>query len=121
MPTAQYLVPSKRYLAPRASRLFCTGFTYIGLLIFIALMGIALAGTGMVWHAQVRREQERELLFVGDQFRRAIGQYYERSPGGGKHFPQSLDDLLLDKRYVATQRYLGRVYPDPITGKTEWG
>lgn len=97
------------------------GFTYIGLLIFIALMGIALAGTGVVWHTQVRREKERELLFVGDQFRRAIGQYYERSPGGGKRFPQSLDDLLLDKRYVATQRYLRRVYLDPITGKAEWG
>lgn len=97
------------------------GFTYIGLLIFIALMGIALAGTGMVWHTQLRRENERDLLFVGDQFRRAIGQYYERSPGGDKRFPQSLDDLLLDKRYAATQRYLRRVYPDPITGKAEWG
>ena len=97
------------------------GFTYIGLLIFIALMGIALAGTGMVWHTQVRREKERELLFVGDQFRRAIGQYYELSPGGDKRFPQSLDDLLLDKRYPATQRYLRRVYRDPITAKAEWG
>lgn len=103
------------------SRPCSSGFTYIGLLIFIALMGIALAGTGMVWHTQVRREKERELLFVGDQFRRAIGQYYERSPGGDKRFPQSLNDLLLDKRYVATQRYLRRVYPDPITGKAEWG
>ena len=35
-------------------------------------MGVALAGTGMVWHTQVRREKERELLFVGNQFRRAI-------------------------------------------------
>ncbi len=83
--------------------------------------GTALAGTGMVWHTQVRREKERELLFVGDQFRRAIGQYFERSPGGDKRFPHSLDDLLLDKRYPATQRYLRRVYPDPITGKAEWG
>ncbi len=121
MPRAQYLVRSRRSLAPRASRLFCTGFTYIGLLIFIALMGIALAGTGMVWQTQARRDKERELLFVGDQFRRAIGQYYERSPGGDKRFPRSLDELLLDKRYPATQRYLRRVYPDPITGKAEWG
>jgi len=83
-------------------------------------MGIALAGTGTVWHTEVRREKERELLFVGDQFRRAIAQYYERSPGGDKRFPRSLDDLLLDKRYPATQRYLRRVYPDPITGKA-WG
>lgn len=121
VPRVQYSVRSKRCLAPRASRPLCTGFTYIGLLIFIALMGIALAGTGMVWQTQARRDKERELLFVGDQFRRAIGQYYERSPGGDKRFPRSLDELLLDKRYPATQRYLRRVYPDPITGKAEWG
>jgi type II secretory pathway pseudopilin PulG len=116
-------VDKKRVLSPvfHQSPVISYGFTYIGLLIFIALMGIALAGTGMVWHTQARREKERELLFVGDQFRRAIGQYYERSPGGDKRFPQSLDDLLLDKRYPATQRYLRRVYLDPITGKADWG
>jgi type II secretory pathway pseudopilin PulG len=113
--------PSPPLAGERGGDRWCHGFTYIGLLIFIALMGIALAGTGMVWHTQVRRDKERELLFVGDQFRRAISQYYERSPGGDKRFPQSLDDLLLDKRYPATQRYLRRVYPDPITGKAVWG
>jgi len=113
--------PSPPLAGERAGERRSHGFTYIGLLIFIALMGIGLAGTGMVWDTQVRREKERELLFVGDQFRRAIGRYYELSPGGDKRFPQSLDDLLLDKRYPATQRYLRRVYRDPITGKAEWG
>lgn len=84
-------------------------------------MSIGLAGTGVVWHTVAQREKERELLFVGNQFRRAIAQYYERSPGGGNRYPQSLEDLLIDKRYLATQRYLRRVYPDPITGKPEWG
>lgn len=97
------------------------GFTYIGLLIFIALMGVALAGTGVVWHTSARREKERELLFVGDQFRRAIALYYERTPGGAKQFPQTLEDLLLDRRYPNTQRYLRRLYADPLTGKLEWG
>jgi type II secretory pathway pseudopilin PulG len=111
--------PPASVTCPRAER--GRGFTYIGLLIFMALMGIALAGFGMVWHTQVRREKERELLFVGDEFRRAIGQYYELSPGGDKRFPLSLDDLLLDRRYPAIQRYLRRVYVDPIAGKAEWG
>ena len=97
------------------------GFTYIGLLIVIALIGVALAGTGIVFHAQSQREKEKELLFAGDQVRRAIGQYYERSPGADKRFPQSLEDLLLDKRYPATQRYLRRIYRDPMTGSPEWG
>jgi type II secretory pathway pseudopilin PulG len=97
------------------------GFTYIGLLIFIAIMGVGLAGTGVVIHQQAQREKEKALLFVGDQFRRAIGQYYERSPGGDKRFPQSLEDLLLDKRQPAIQRYLRRLYRDPMTSKPEWG
>src|SRR5581483_4495323 len=108
-------------LAPRALRPVPAGFTYLGLLFFVALIGIALAATGVVWHTESKRQRERELLFVGDQFRRAIGNYYERSPGGANSFPQSLDDLLLDSRYPNTQRYLRRVYADPMTGKTQWG
>lgn len=108
-------------LAPHAFRLTDHGFTYIGLLIFVAIMGVGLAATGMVFSRQAQREKERQLLFVGDQFRRAIGQYYERSPGGAKRFPQTLEDLLLDRRYPATQRHLRRIYLDPMTSKTEWG
>lgn len=96
------------------------GFTYIGLLIFIALMGIALAGTGLVWHAESRRLKERDLLFAGEQYRRAIGMYYERSPGE-KRFPKTLEELLQDRRYPNVQRYLRRAYVDPITASETWG
>lgn len=110
-----------RTQAARPGAFRASGFTYIGLLIFISLMGVALAGTGVVFHRQAQREKEKELLFVGDQFRRAIGEYYQRSPGGDKRFPRALEDLLLDQRYPATQRYLRRVYRDPMTGGKEWG
>lgn len=53
------------------------GFTYLAVLAMIAIIGIALAVTGEVWHIALKREKERELLFVGDQFRRAINSYYE--------------------------------------------
>ena len=96
------------------------GFTYIGLLIFIAILGVGLAAGGVVFHQQAQREKEKDLLFVGDQIRRAIAQYYEKSPGGNKRFPQALDDLLLDQRYPATRRYLRRVYQDPMIGSKEW-
>jgi type II secretory pathway pseudopilin PulG len=96
------------------------GFTYLGVLIVVAVLGIALTGTGLVWRTQKQRENERELLFVGEQFRRAIGQYYERSPGA-KQFPNTLDELLLDPRYPTVQRYLRRPYADPMTGTAQWG
>lgn len=97
------------------------GFTYIGLLILIAIMGAVLAATGEVWRTVQLREKEKELLFVGEQFRRAIGQFYESTPGAHKHYPLVMEDLLLDKRYVTPRRHLRKIYRDPMTGDTEWG
>ena len=96
------------------------GFVYMGLLVFVAIMGIGLSATGMVFHQQAQREKEAQLLFAGDEIRRAIGLYYEKSPGGVKQFPRTLDDLLLDQRYPGVQRYLRRVYVDPMTGSPDW-
>ena len=98
----------------------CSGFTYLALLVFIFLIGIGLSATGVVFHQQAQREKEKQLLYAGDQFRRAIGLYYERSPGGIKRFPPSLNDLLKDERFLTTQRYLRRIYIDPMTGADDW-
>ena len=106
---------------PASVRALANGFTYAGVLIAVALIGVSLAVTGEVWQTTVQRERERELLFVGDEIRRAITQYYESTPGTGKQFPKSLDDMVRDNRYPTTRRYLRKVYPDPMTGKREWG
>lgn len=97
------------------------GFTYLGLLFAIALMGATLALTGVVWHAAQKREKERQLLFVGNQFRQAIAAYYNHSPGSVKQYPKELSELLKDPRQLVPTRYLRRIYPDPFTGKVEWG
>ena len=51
------------------------------MLFAVALIGILLAAAGQVWRTEALREKEKELLFVGEQFRQAIGSYYENSPG----------------------------------------
>ena len=96
------------------------GFTYLGLLFFLAIVGLALASVGVVWHTANVREKERELLFVGAQFRSAILQYHASSPGA-QRYPKQLEELLQDNRYPNVRRYLRRVYRDPLTGGTEWG
>jgi type II secretory pathway pseudopilin PulG len=96
------------------------GFTLLGLMIAIGVMGAGLAAYGELASHAAQREKEQELLFVGNQFRQAIAGYYERSPGA-KRYPKKLEDLLEDRRYPMPQRYLRRVYADPITGKAEWG
>ncbi len=96
------------------------GFTYVGLLVLIALMGVSLAATGVVWSQVQQRQKERELLFVGNQFREAIGRYYLSTPGPAKEFPPNIADLLKDPRQLTTQRYLRKIYRDPMTGKADW-
>lgn len=97
------------------------GFTYLAVLFLIAVSAAALAATGIVWSQAGQREKERELLFVGDQFRQAIRLYYERTPGGVKRYPQRLEDLLADPRQPALQRYLRQIYRDPMTKENNWG
>lgn len=97
------------------------GFTYIAVLVVVAVSGALLAAGSVVWSQQAQRERERELILIGNEFRRAIGLYYERSPGPAKHYPERLEELLRDDRYLSMQRYLRRIYRDPLTGKPEWG
>jgi hypothetical protein len=47
--------------------------------------------------------------------------YFQRSPGTAKRYPARLGDLLEDRRFLSRQRYLRRIYVDPMTGKAEWG
>ena len=93
-----------------------TGFTYLGLLFAIVILGITLSTVGVVWSTQIRRDREAELLFTGDQIRDAIGRY--RASGG--LYPQALTDLLEDKRFPVVRRYLRRIYVDPMTGSADW-
>ena len=98
-----------------------SGFTYLAVLILVAVMGAVWAAIGVVWSTAQQREKELELLFVGNQFRQAIGQYYERSPGGVKKYPTALQDLLKDGRQLGTQRYLRKIFMDPMTSSANWG
>jgi len=97
------------------------GFTYIALLLAIALHGAVMAVAGSVWHVAQKRERERELLFIGDQFRSAIRAYAQSGPGTRGQLPRTLDDLLLDPRFPRNKRHLRKVFLDPITWKAEWG
>src|SRR5437868_7329090 len=94
------------------------GFTYLTVLFIVALLGIGLALVGEVWDTAAKREKEAELLFIGNEYRKAITRYYL---AGKNQYPRSLEDLQKDPRQPGTVRYLRRAYPDPFSGKAEWG
>jgi type II secretory pathway pseudopilin PulG len=95
------------------------GFTYVGLLIVVALMGLGLAAYGELYSHAAQREKEAELLFIGGQFRDAIASYYNKSPGT-KAYPKKIDDLLEDNRFPMPQHHLRQLYRDPMTETTDW-
>ncbi len=97
------------------------GFTYLIVLILVAALGFGLAAVGEFTSHAEQRAKEVELLFVGNQFRDAIGAYYENTPGIAKRYPQKLEDLLEDNRFPTIKRYLRRLYVDPMTAKAQWG
>lgn len=96
------------------------GFSYMGILMLIALMGISMAGVGLVWHIQLQRQKEQQLLFVGSAIKKAIGSYYANSPNGFGEYPLSLKALLLDERKIKPSRHLRRLYKDPIGKQQDW-
>lgn len=98
----------------------CRGLAYLWLLFAVAALGLGLTAAAQVWTTMAQREREAELLFVGDQFRRAIGAYYEATPGASR-YPRKLEDLLSDARYPAVRRHLRRIYRDPMSGTLDWG
>jgi len=93
-----------------------SGFTYLFVLMLIALIGMGLAAAGTLWHTESQREREADLLFIGDQYRQAIRSYYELDPAQPR-LPQSLDDLLEDNRRPNVVRHLRRAWRDPLTGR----
>jgi type II secretory pathway pseudopilin PulG len=96
------------------------GFTYLTVLFIVAILMAGLALIGEMWETSAKREREADLLFIGNQYRRAIALFYESTPGTVKRYPRTLEELTKDPRQPATQRYLRKLYPDPLGG-AEWG
>jgi type II secretory pathway pseudopilin PulG len=93
------------------------GLVLLALLLFIALASLATALAVEVWATALQRARETELLFVGDQYRRAIESYWRATPGRVKTLPVSVEALLTDDRFPTPVRHLRQLYPDPLTGE----
>lgn len=106
-----------RAQTPRQS----AGFTYLGLIILVAIIGLVGAAALKVGSLLRRAEAENQLLEVGAAFSEALQSYAAATPKGQPPQPPSLQDLLRDPRFPYVRRHLRKIYIDPVTGKAKWG
>jgi type II secretory pathway pseudopilin PulG len=97
------------------------GFTYLGLMILVTVIGMAGAATLKIGSLLQRAEAEHELLEFGAAFSAALESYAAATPRGQPTQPTSLQDLLRDPRFPAPRRHLRKIFVDPVSGKAEWG
>ncbi|MEY4564332.1 MAG: hypothetical protein RLZZ618_3609 [Pseudomonadota bacterium] len=92
------------------------GFTYLWVLMAIAVLGIGLTAVSGVWVSTVQREQREQFEWIGQQYVQAIGSYQQVGAGV---YPRSLEDLLEDRR-AGLRRHLRQAYPNPYSSKVDW-
>ena len=105
----------------RGGRALQQGYTYIGLLLFVAVLGLVSASTLRIGVTAQRRVAEQELLERGWALTQALESYASMTPRGQNPYPQSIQDLLRDPRFPKVVRHLRRVEVDPMTGSATWG
>jgi type II secretory pathway pseudopilin PulG len=102
-----------------------SGFAYVLLLVAVALIGVAASSAISLGSTIARRDAEHQLLSIGAEYERALHSYAGAPTVGGApntgQRPRSLEDLLKDPRTPGIRRHLRQVYPDPLSGKAEWG
>lgn len=121
------------------------GFTYIGLLLLVAMVGATLGVAASSWALQGQRAMEREQIWRGRAIATALGRFHAgpvavpkapaRPPPAASaaavappasaaaidgEWPRRLEDLVEDRRGLNTVRHLRRLYADPCTGKPDW-
>ena len=92
------------------------GYTYIGLLVSVVILGLLLTIVARVWSTTEQRERETQLLWIGHAYRMAISSYFSM----GHQYPLTLEVLLTDDRFPVPKRHLRQLYADPMTGKADW-
>ncbi len=96
------------------------GYTYLGVLLVVMVLGMTLTGATLVSETARRREKEQELIFAGQQYVDAIRSYYESGEGGVSTYPHSIAELLRDPRFPGMRRHLRKPWRDPMTPTGEW-
>jgi type II secretory pathway pseudopilin PulG len=93
----------------RSTRRKDEGYILVTLMLFVALMAMALAATLPELTLQMKRDREEEMVHRGAQYSRAVRAYYRKFGS----YPASID--LLES--ANSLHFLRKRYKDPVTGE----
>lgn len=96
------------------------GLVLIAVLLMIMLVGMGALSAAEVWSTTRKRQREADLMWVGDQYRKAIESYWKTTPGARKILPTSVAQLLDDNRFPNPVHHLRKAYTDPMTDGEEF-
>ena len=94
---------------PPRRQAFEQGYTLAGVLVLIAILSIFMAMAVPIWDRVKQRENEEELIFRGREYVEAIGRYH-----------QKFNSYPPDVKTLYDQKFLRRIYKDPMTKSGEW-
>lgn len=86
------------------------GYALITAIIAINIFAIFSLMASSMWQREIGRENEKELIFRGNQYVRAITEYRKKHPNT---FPTGIDVL-------ASERFIRKLYSDPVGETGEW-
>ena len=92
------------------------GHLLLAVMIGITVMAIFLTVAAQQWSTHERRENEKELVFRGNQYTKAI-KLYQMEHGGA--YPTSLEALM--EQGPRRLRYIRKLYRDPMSPDGKWG
>jgi type II secretory pathway pseudopilin PulG len=92
------------------------GFTLAALIVILTIMMVFVAYTvPRQWSTVLRREREKQTIFVMRQYARAIYNFQKKN----NTYPVSMDQLA-KARQPRWLRGNGEGMPDPLTGEMDW-
>jgi type II secretory pathway pseudopilin PulG len=92
----------------------------MGLVVLLALAGLAMLRFGESAATARQRERETQLLWVGQQYMQALESYYRATPGPLKHLPVTMEELVRDTRFPNPVRHL-QALPRPAAARGALG
>ena len=88
------------------------GYILLIVMMMATLLLISLAAAAPSIYVEGQREKEKELIFRGEQYARAIMLFHQQF----KRYPTSVKELL----HTNNLSFLRQAYPDPMTRSGKW-